>query len=204
MLLWQFVFSFIATWCTTCMFLLYQPFMDLWMGRDMLLSEIGVILLCLWFFFSIIQNSYYLYLAATGSWWDMRWPYLVSTIVNLVLNIILGKIWGIAGIIFASLFSSVTSGLLCQCNIIFRIYFQIKPTQFYRRLAVYFTVCIVSILLSSLIISKYVSIFENNILTLIVRVAICTVVSLVIQLLVYSQLPFTKKELKRSISFIMR
>ena len=153
---------------------------------------------------SIIQNSYYLYLSTTGSWWDMRWPYLVSTIVNLVLNIILGKIWGIAGIIFASLFSSVTSGLLWQCNIIFRIYFQIKPTQFYRRLAVYFTVCIVSILLSSLIISKYVSIFENNILTLIVRAAICTVVSLVIQLLVYSQLPFTKKELKRAISFIMR
>ncbi|MBR0075960.1 MAG: oligosaccharide flippase family protein [Synergistaceae bacterium] len=69
MLLWQFMFSFIATWCATCMFCLYQPFMEMWMGRDMLLQDFDIVVICAWFFTGIIQHSFFLYLAGTGSWW---------------------------------------------------------------------------------------------------------------------------------------
>ena len=46
---WQFLFSIIATWCATCMMCLYQPFMKMWMGKDLLLPLTDVILIGLVF-----------------------------------------------------------------------------------------------------------------------------------------------------------
>ena len=217
MLLWQFLFSFIATWCCTCMFVLYQPFMKLWMGEDMLLPDNDVVVICAWFFLSIIQHSYFLYLAGTGSWWELRWVYSVGGLMNLVLNIILGRWFGISGIIFASLLSAIVSGLIWQCSIIFRIYFKRGTGQFYRRLAIYGVVCVVCCLLSAVLSDAVSEMLLNNsdhlssykllqsfggTLDLLIRGIVCMLVAVGLQLFLYSHLPFTKKELARAKSFI--
>ena len=224
MLIWQLIYSGIATWCSTCMFCLYQPFMKIWMGENMLLPIRDVILLCLWFFFSIVTNSFCLYLTGIGAWWEMRWPFIVSTILNLILNITLGKLIGITGIIFATLTSTLISGLFWQCNIIFKVYFKRSTAQFYRRLLVYFFVCVaccgISTLLADSIITTLTTILNslNSLLTskvmgitgitdiagLFIRGIICTIVAVGIQLFLYSHLSFTKKEFKRAKSFIKR
>ena len=221
MLCWQFMFSFIATWCCTCMFNLYQPFMTLWMGKDMLLPDSDVAVICLWFFLGIIQHSYFLYLAGNGLWWELRWVYSIGGLLNLFLNIVLCRWFGISGIIFASLVSAIVSGLIWQCNIIFREYFQRGTGQFYKRLAVYGAVCVVCIavavisvswlgmLIGSLAsLSGFTGLTGFNSFTgigdLIIRVIVCTAISVGIQYIIYSYIPFTKKELERAKNFIKK
>lgn len=141
--LWQFLFSVIASWCVSCMFALFQPFMKIWMGEHMLLSLIDVIIICLIFNVGIIQHSYYLFLSACGLWWELRWAYLFEVFSNLLLNIILGKLLGITGVLISTLFSVVVSGLFWQCTLIFKNYFCISPKPFFRKQLLYFFVSII-------------------------------------------------------------
>lgn len=182
MLLWQFLFSIIATWCVTCMVVLYQPFMKLWMGQQMLLPIFDVVLICAWFFISETQHAFFLYLSGNGLWWEMRWPYIFSTVTNLVLNIVLGKAFGITGIIFATFFSSFIFGLIWQCYIVFKYYFRRSMKTYQFRQLTYSFVCVLCCFIAYLM-SKYVPI--EGVLGILVRIVICSIVSLGLQLFIY-------------------
>lgn len=202
MLLWQFLFSVISGWCVTCMASLFQPFMTLWMGPDRLLGMMDVVLLCMWFFVIIAQHACFVYLSGTGAWWEMRWPYILSTVCNLVLNIVLGKTWGITGILFASFFSSTVFGLIWQVAILFRLYFKKSMKQFQLRELTYFCVSAAAAAGAYFLNSQ---IPVDGIPGLIVRGAVCTVVFAAAAFIAYSRtdicrraVAFTKKALKRS------
>ena len=137
---WQFLFSAIAIWCSACLMCLYQPFMTLWMGEEMLLSIIDVVILSALLAVSTVQHAFYLYLSGYGLWWNLRWPNILSTVTNLVLNIVLCRLWGITGIILATLFAQFVFGLIWQCGIVFQTYFQTSPFAYYKKQFLYFTV----------------------------------------------------------------
>ncbi len=178
MLHWQFMFSFIATYCVTCMVSLYQPFMAMWMGEKLMLPFHNVILIVLWFFISVIHNSFFLYLSGNGLWWEMRWPYILSTVTNLVLNLVFGKLVGITGIIVSTLISTVAFGLFWQCAIIFKSYFGKSTLQFHLRQLGYLIVCAICSA-GAYYINSILNI--NGIMGLIIKLMVCTVVSFGIQ-----------------------
>ena len=130
---WQFLFSSIAIFCSICLMCLYQPFMALWMGQEMLLTQIDVLILSLLFYTSTVQHAFYLYLSGNGLWWELRWPYILSTITNLILNVLLCRYLGITGIILATLIAQFVFGLMWQSTIIFREYFKRSVSEYLKR-----------------------------------------------------------------------
>ncbi len=135
---WQFIFSMIAIWCAICLICLYQPFMTIWMGEEMLLSTADTVILGILFAVSTVQHAFYLYLSGYGLWWQLRWPYILSTVTNLVLNIILCKLWGITGIIFATLVAQLIFGMIWQSTIVFREYFKQSVLTYFKKQFIYF------------------------------------------------------------------
>lgn len=138
LMLWQFMFSMIATICGTCLFCLYQPFMKIWMGENMLLSMTDVALIWGWFCVAVVQHSYYLYLTGSGLWWEMRYSYIFSTIFNIACNFVLGKIWGITGVILSTLLAQIIFGLVWQCAVLFKEYFECSAIPFMKKQLKYF------------------------------------------------------------------
>ena len=184
MLKWQFLFALIATWCITCMVSLYQPFMTLWMGKERLLTMLDVCILCIWFFFTVAEHSFFLYLSGNGLWWEMRWPYIMSSICNLILNIVFGKMFGITGILLATLLAGAVFGLGWQCVILFKNYFRKTPIQFYIRQFIYFFVCVICCTVSYLINTM---IRDEGILGLVLKGLICTTIFAVVSYIAYSR-----------------
>lgn len=197
MLLWQFMFAIITSLCASCMMGLYQPFMKMWMGKDMLLPIRDVSLICVWFIVDSIQHSYYLYLSGNGLWWELRWPYIFSAVWNLFLNIVLGKYFGITGIIFSSLFSSFASGLIWQCVIIFREYFHRSPAHFFKCQFVYILVSLVVATASYAVCSRVVI---GGILGLACRFFISGVLSVSLLTAAY----FRTQTYKQAVVFVKR
>ena len=138
--LWQFLFSVIAIWCSICMLCLYQPFMKIWMGSDMLLSMIDVVLLCILFLISTVQHAFYLYLSGNGMWWDLRWTYIMCAVCNLVLYIVFCKFLGTTGIILSTLIAQFLFGFIWQCNIIFKKYFKMSTKDYHFKHVTYFSI----------------------------------------------------------------
>ena len=182
MKLWQFLFSVIATWMSACLMSMYQPFMKIWMGEDMLLREIDVVLLVIWFFATMVQNSFFLYLSGNGLWWEMRYPYIFSTITNLILNILLGSLLGVTGIIIATVIASVVFGMIWQCSIIFRTYFNTSMLEFQKYQLLYTGVCILCCGIAYGI-NEVLNI--SGIVGLAVRFIICSLVAVSVQILIY-------------------
>lgn len=192
LLLWQFMFSFIASWCVSCLYTLYQPFMKLWMGEGMLLPAHDVVMICVMFNVSIIQHSYYLYLSGGGLWWELRWPYIFEMITNLLLNIILGKFFGISGVIFASLFVTIVSGLIWQCKIILSEYFKKSIWGFLKREILYFAVSIVVTIFTYLSVKKICS-HITGVVGFTAQAVLSVVISGILLVLIYYKTLIFKK-----------
>ena len=127
----DFVYLWVGGWCTVCLLCLFQPFMELWMGKELLLPFPAVCLLCLYFYLLRLGDIRFLYSTAKGLWWEQRYQATVETIMNLALNIILGKLFGIYGIIAATIISLFLCNYLWSAGITFRHYFSIGRRKDY-------------------------------------------------------------------------
>ena len=119
----QFLFSWITTTCTLCLVTMYQPFMKLWVGTDLMLSDKDMMLFCLYFYLINMNNIRNQYINGAGLWDKLKASYVLEAGGNLVLNIVLGKIWGITGILLATIITIFVFNYVCRTHILFSDYF---------------------------------------------------------------------------------
>lgn len=119
----NFFYVWIAGWFSVCLFCLYQPFMIMWVGKELLLSFDCVILFSLYFLILKSGDILSVYIQATGMWWEMRYRSIAETISNVILNYLLGKMWGIQGIIIATMISMIVFGVYMSSSVFFLKYF---------------------------------------------------------------------------------
>ncbi|WP_295363450.1 hypothetical protein [uncultured Succinivibrio sp.] len=119
-----FMYSWISSWSVVCLFCLYQPFMTLWVGKDMLLPMVDVALFCVYFYSLTIGDVRSRYSSAAGLFWESKNYIVAESLLNIVLNYILGKYFGITGIIIASWISLLIINIGYGSKIIFKYYFK--------------------------------------------------------------------------------
>ncbi len=188
-----FMYSWISGWCTVCLFCLYQPFMIIWMGNDLLFPMIDVILICLYFYSLTMGDVRSQYSAATGLFWENRVYVLVEAATNIVLNYFLGKAWGVHGIILATWISIFFINFGWGSLIIFRHYFKdFKARNYYLAQLFYMLMAAVVTALTYYICNL---ITLNPLMTLILRFCVCMIVPNTLFFLVYRKKPVYKDSL---------
>lgn len=118
------IFAVIMGICTALLACLYQPFMKLWAGEDLLLSTFNMFLFCIYFYVINMNNIRNQYISGTGIWWKLKMSYIVETVANLLLNFILGKHWGISGVLLATIITIFVFNYLQRNSILFKCYFK--------------------------------------------------------------------------------
>lgn len=117
------IYAWITGVCTVCLCCLFQPFMKIWMGEEMMMGMPIVVLLCLYFTILSFADILALYKDAAGLWWQGRYRVIIEAVTNIVLCFTLGKYFGVAGIIAAPI---ITLALISHCYggyIVFKYYF---------------------------------------------------------------------------------
>ena len=126
------IFAYILGVCTICLLCLYQPFMYLWAGQNLMLKDMDMILFCIYFYIINMNNIRNQYISGTGIWWHLKLSYILEAAGNLVLNIILGKLLGITGIILATIITIFIFNYFTRNHILFHSYFgKEKKKTFY-------------------------------------------------------------------------
>lgn len=180
----DFVFLWLGGWCTVCLFCLYQPFMQLWMGKDLMLPFPAVCLLCLYFYLLRLGDMRHMYTSANGLWWHQRYRAIAETLMNLVLNIVLGKFFGVYGIITATIISLFLCNYIWSVGIVFKHYFTIERRKDYylyqgQQSVLTLAACLVTYGLCEVIR------IENLVIQLLVRFALCVIIPNTLFYLVY-------------------
>lgn len=99
--------GFIVSWCATCMLCLYQCFIEVWVGEELLLPFGMVICFTVYFYVWRMMDVVNLYKDAAGLWEYDKFRPLVAAAVNLILNIILVMYIGLYGILISTIASIV-------------------------------------------------------------------------------------------------
>ena len=179
----NFLYMWLAGWCTCCMLCLYQPFMKIWVGDELMLPFSSVILFCLYFYVLKMGDVRGLYADASGIWWEQRYRSIAETVANIVLNFTLVQIFGINGIIVATLISLFIINFGMGSQLLFKCYFRNgKLMEYFLYHGKYFLItamaCGVTYAVCSLI-------GLSGIPGLIIKMVICCVIPNVVYLICY-------------------
>lgn len=192
----NFMYMWISGWATVCLLCLFQPFMELWMGKENLLSFISVSLICTYFYTLKLGDVLSSYYAAVGLWYEGRYRAVAETVLNILLNYFLGKLFGVNGIIVATVISMVLINFGYGTTIIFKHYFKnISIFDYFKSHLLYSIVTFIACAITYLLCSKI-----NT--TLIVQLFIRAIICIIIPNSIYCICYFNNKEFKQSKEFI--
>ncbi|MBE5943832.1 MAG: polysaccharide biosynthesis protein [Lachnospiraceae bacterium] len=182
-------FTFIIAWitgfCSVCLLCLYQPFMTIWTGKDLLLGFSAVVCFVIYFYVDQFNQLFLTYKDAAGIWHEDRFRPIITALVNLALNIILVQVIGIYGVLLSTVISVVAVGMPWILHNIFTTIFSKGIRQYVTRVLLYTFVTVVVSLITYLICALLP---DGNLLLIILKLVAVTIVSNLLFLLSYHKL----------------
>ena len=153
---------FISAFTTCCLTVLINDFIQLWIGEEYILQIEIVIAILLNHYLACVLQPVWSFREATGIFKKTKYVMVVCAILNIILSIILGIYFGVAGILFASAISRLTTYFWYEPVILFRDYFKSSARSYYWKQlknAILTIICIsITFMITSLI--KNVGIIE--------------------------------------------
>lgn len=181
-----FLIVWIAGFCTCCFLCLYQPFMEIWVGKRYMLSQSAVICFCIYYFVYEVNQLLNTYKDAAGIWHEDRYRPLVTALSNLIMNIILVQFCDIFGVLLSTVLSTLCIGMPWLLHNLFTVLFDYSQLKEYlNKILKYTIIVILSCLLSYIICNMMVL---GKWMTLIVRSVICILIPNLIYYVAYKNM----------------
>ena len=182
-------FTFIIAWlsgfCSVCFLCLYQPFMRIWMGENLILDYNVVICIVIQFYIMEINQLLNLYKDAAGLWHRDRFRPLITAMANLIMNLILVQFWGLYGIMISTVVSALIVGMPWLLHNLFTVLFDRKFLLPFLKDLLYYMLTTIVVCIAMSIVCSFVKL--NDITTIVIRFIICCVGSNFLFLCAYSR-----------------
>lgn len=184
----NFLYLWVVSAFTACLCGMYQPFMNIWVGTELMLPDYMVFLFVVYFFVHKWCDMLYVYQDAAGIWWETRFVPFIAAVTNLVINITLVQIIGLSGILLSTIFSVIFIYDIGYAVVLFKVYFKSQKAfkKFVMKQILYFLSATVGITIAMLI-CKLISIAPFG--QLIANGVICVIVPNIIFALIWHRTP---------------
>ena len=93
----SFFSAWLFGWMSICLFCLYDPFIDLWLGEGYLLSKPAVLLIAVNFYVNGMRTPVNNTKSVLGLFWDDRYKSIVEAACNLAVSVLLARALGRGG-----------------------------------------------------------------------------------------------------------
>ena len=128
------------------MYQLLSEFISLWIGSQYVLANSVLILLLLSFFIGMIRGATDQFLYGYGLFYD-TWAPIVESIIYIIVAIIGGSIWGLEGVLLGGVTSLVIIVGIWKPYFLFSKGFKVPVWRYWKRIAEYIVLTIISFLL---------------------------------------------------------
>lgn len=151
-------FTFIICWllctCVCCLAAMYQPFMEIWVGKEYLLPYSLVILFCVYFYVCELTMVWATVKDAAGLWHADRFRPLTSSLTNLVLNLVFVKFCGLYGILLSTILSYLFIAVPWLLHNIFKLLYKRSAKKYLMKLIKYILVCILALVMTVVLVGN--------------------------------------------------
>ena len=142
-----FINFWLLTVGTSIIVSILNPFIELWLGSDMLFSDFEMLVVVSSFYFSCIRDPVQIFVSSFGLFKESRFLPMLRAAVNLVLSILFVRNMGISGVFLGTTLSTILVPLCGEVGVLYKYGFSMKPGAFYKEMLSYIGV---SLLCSSL------------------------------------------------------
>lgn len=132
----QFVTLSIAGLASTCLWLLIDDFIRLWVGPELLLPPLTALVLVLQFYLEVSLTNIHTNISAMGLFVHDRPRPLIEACLNLAVSVVLALKLGVAGVFIGTVVSSLATAYWRAPLILFRHGFECSVKVYWRQYAV--------------------------------------------------------------------
>ncbi len=138
---------------TVCLWVLIDPFIELWIGKQFQLEKNVVIVILINFYISGMRQTTMVFNTTLGLFWNDRFKPWVEAVINLVFSIILINKFGLIGVFIGTLISFVLTSLWVDPYILYKHGFKKKLSLYINKYVKYSLVTIFTCIFVQLVTS---------------------------------------------------
>lgn len=127
------------SFCTTCLFLLLNPLIELILGKRFLFPIPVVAIICLNFYIVGIRKIPLVFKESMGLLWQDRFKPILESLINLVISIIGVHYLGTIGVFLGTFISMITTSLWVEPYVLFKYGLKMSWKEFWFTNAKYFS-----------------------------------------------------------------
>lgn len=166
-----------------CLFVLLNPFIELWIGKNYLLGLFEIAAIIISFYIQTTMSAVGLFRAATGLFYNDRYFSVAQCIINIIVSVCLVNSLGVAGIFIGTSVAMLTTLFWVQPYLVFKKIFNKSPIFYFWDYIKYLIIMLVSLF----VVELCVSITPNNtVFTFIYKMVCCLIIpNLIVTLLCF-------------------
>ena len=181
------VMEFTVAWqalIVSCGFyVLFNPLIELWLGKRFLFESIIVDCLIVNFYLMYMRKAVNTFKDASGLYWNDRYKPLAEAVINLVASVYLTVHYGVIGVIWGGIISTLLTCFWVEPYVLFRNSIDIKLKDYFKDYFKYAAVTWLTAVFSKWLYSKLFN--EVTIINFVCGVILCMVVTNVVWIVLF-------------------
>jgi O-antigen/teichoic acid export membrane protein len=127
----RFLYTCMFCFISVCLYVLLNPFVEMWIGQQYLLSKTTVLLIVINCYLSGIRQPIEVYITADGLFRHFTLKPLVEVVINLVISIVGARLYGINGVLLGTTISHVATTLWFDAFVVYKYSFKEKLSKYF-------------------------------------------------------------------------
>ena len=197
----EFITALQAAICFSGLYVLFNPFVELWVGKAYLFSEAVVAAMAFSFYLTYMRKAVLMFRDACGLYWNDRYKPLAESIINLAASIYLTVHYGVIGVVVGGIISTLLTCFWVEPYVLFNNGIDINLKNYFMDYLKFTVVALLSALTSNFI---YSSLFAKvTLVNFIVGIFFCVIITFILWYVVFKnrkEMQFLVNLLKRKFS----
>ena len=133
----NFAVFWIISFCSTCFYILFNPFIELWLGKDYVLEKKIVFVLVLDFFIANMIRTVALFRTSNGLFIQGKFRPVIMAALNITLSIVWARKLGLFGVLMATAVSRLVTQAWYDPWLIYREVFRKNVIEYLTKYSLY-------------------------------------------------------------------
>ena len=191
----EFITALQAAICFCGLYVLFNPFVELWVGKAYLFDEVIVAAMAFSFYLMYMRKAVLMFRDACGLYWNDRYKPLAESIINLTASIYLTIHYGVIGVVVGGIISTLLTCFWVEPYVLFNNGIDIKLKDYFIDYLKFTVAALLSAMISGFV---YSSLFVKvTLINFIAGIFICVSITLIIWYVVFRN----REELQYLINF---